>query len=117
MSNHVDVPLKRPFPGHEGQVTKIVLREPNGDEFFMLGAPQSWVRAGEGMALVDDEKVIRAYVVRCMVSPDPVLAFAQMGVLDAMAVKDAMLGFFIDVASAAPLPATKSSNSTSSPTT
>lgn len=54
MSYTIDVPLKKPFPGHDGQVTKIVLREPTGSEFFMLGEPQSWVRAGGGMALVDD---------------------------------------------------------------
>lgn len=117
MRNQVNVPLKRPFPGHDGQVTEIVLQEPTADDFFALGAPQTWVRAGEGMALVDDEKVIRAYVVRCMLKPDPVLAFSQMSVVDAIAVKDAVIGFFTDVAPAAPSPATKSSNSTSSPTT
>jgi hypothetical protein len=117
VSNTIDVPLKKPFPGHDGQVTKIVLREPTGSEFFMLGEPQSWVRAGGGMALVDDEKVIRAYVERCIVQPDPVLAFSQMGVLDAKAVKEAMLSFFIDAESSAPSPATKSSQSETSQTT
>ena len=117
MSNTTDVPLKKPFTGHNGMVTKIVLREPTGDEYFSLGDPQSWVKAGGGMALVDDQKIIRDYVLRCMVEPDPILAFGQMGVLDARAVKEAMLGFFTDAESSAPSQETESSRSETSPTT
>jgi hypothetical protein len=90
-----DVPLKRPFDdGKGGKVTKIVLQEPAGADYFALGAPQTWVRAKGGMALVDNDEAIRAYVERLIVEPDPLLAMQNMHVLDAVAVKDAVIGFF-----------------------
>lgn len=90
-----DVPLKRPFDdGKGGKVTKIVLQEPSGSDYFALGAPQTWVRATGGMALVDNDVAIRAYVERLIVEPDPLLAMNAMHVLDAIAVKDAVIDFF-----------------------
>jgi hypothetical protein len=90
-----DVPLEFPFDdGKGGKVTKIVLQEPSAPEFFRLGHPQTWVRAAGGMALVDNDVAIKAYTELMIVQPDPLLAMSQMGLRNAMAVKDAVLGFF-----------------------
>jgi hypothetical protein len=94
MRKRVDVPLKHPFPGHGGQVNKIVLQEPSGADFFALGEPKGWVRTGSGHALVENDQVIRAYVERCIVEPDPLLVMSQIHFLDARAVKEAVCGFF-----------------------
>lgn len=90
-----DVELKKPFDdGKGGKVTKVVLQEPSAADFFSLGAPQTWVRAAGGMALVDNDAAIRAYAERLIVQPDPLLAMHNMNVLDAIAVKEAICDFF-----------------------
>ncbi len=98
-----DVDLKKPFDdGKGGKVLKIVLQEPTAADFFTLGAPQTWVRAAGGMALVDNDATIRAYVERLITQPDPLLAMNSMHILDAIAVKEAVCDFFRE-------PATKQS--------
>lgn len=90
-------PLKKPFDdGKGGKVKKIIVEEPTAPDFFDLGAPQTWVRASGGMALVDNNEAIKAYTERLIVEPDPVLAMAQMSVRDAIAVKELVLSFFQD---------------------
>lgn len=89
------VPLKKPFDdGKGGKVTKIILQEPSAPDFFELGAPRTWVRAPGGMALVDNDQTIRAYVERLIVEPDPLLAMNNMNLIDAIAVKEAVCDFF-----------------------
>ena len=88
------IQLKRPFSGGTGPVTQVKVQEPTAGDFFMLGSPQTWVRAPGGQALVDNDAVIRAYAERLIVEPDPLLAMSQMSVLDAIAVKEAICDFF-----------------------
>jgi hypothetical protein len=89
------IPLKKPFDdGKGGKVTAIILQEPSAPDFFELGAPQTWVRSRDGMALIDNDAAIKAYVERMIVEPDPLLAMTQMGVVNAIAVKEAVLDFF-----------------------
>jgi hypothetical protein len=91
------VPLKKPFDdGKGGKVTAIILQEPSAPDFFELGAPQTWVRSRDGAMLVDNDAAIKAYTERMIVEPDPLLAMTHMGILNAMAVKDAVLDFFRD---------------------
>ncbi|NEW96645.1 hypothetical protein [Rhodopseudomonas sp. BR0G17] len=93
-AGHKRVPLKRPIKGHDGEVRALILREPRGDEVFTFGEPQTWVRAAGGMALVDNWEAIKAYADRLIVKPDPTLAQAQLSALDAIAVKEVIVGFF-----------------------
>jgi hypothetical protein len=92
----ITVPLKRPMTGAEGPVTSIELQEPSGSDYFMLGDPQTWVRSAGGMALVDNDQAIKAYTERMIIKPDPLLAMAQMSLLDAIEVKRKVLSFFQD---------------------
>jgi hypothetical protein len=88
------VQLKKPFAGAAGLVTQVKVQEPTAADYFALGAPQTWVKASGGMALVDNDQAIRAYAERLIVEPDPLLAMNHMSVLDAVAVKDAIVSFF-----------------------
>lgn len=88
------VPLKKPFQGANGLVKNIILQEPTAPDYFALGSPQTWVRSAGGMALIDNDEAIRAYTERCIVEPDALLAMANMSLLDAIAVKEAVCGFF-----------------------
>lgn len=92
------VQLKKPFEGATSVITKVIVQEPTAADFFALGAPQTWVRTSGGMALVDNDVAIRAYAERLIVEPDPLLAMKHMSVLDAMAVKDVIVGFFSEPA-------------------
>ncbi|MGC2774324.1 MAG: hypothetical protein WA418_01670 [Bradyrhizobium sp.] len=90
-----EIPLPKPFDnGKGGMVTKIVLQEPSAPDYFALGDPQTWVRASAGAALVDNDAAIKAYTERMIIEPDPLLAMSQMGLLNAIAVKRGILGFF-----------------------
>jgi hypothetical protein len=88
------VPLATPFQGHNGLVREIILREPTGDEFLTYGEPQTWVRVAGGMALIDNDQAIRAYIERLIVQPDPVLTLSQIKLADARAVRKAVIDFF-----------------------
>lgn len=90
------VQLKKPFPGADGMVTSVTLKRPTAGDYFALGHPQTWVKAAGGMALIDNDQAIRAYAERLIIKPDPLLAMASMDVLDAIAVKDAIVGFFME---------------------
>jgi hypothetical protein len=92
----ITVALKRPFEGGKGLIRNIVLQEPTAGDYFQLGAPQTWVRASGGMALVENDQAIRAYAERSIIDPDPLLAMTNMSVIDAIAVKDAIVGFFTE---------------------
>lgn len=90
-----DVPLSKPFDdGKGGKVTKIIVQEPSGSDFLRIGAPQTWVKAPGGMALVDNDDAIRTYVERAIVEPDPLLAMANLSLHDAIAVRESVLSFF-----------------------
>ncbi|WP_315734165.1 hypothetical protein [Bradyrhizobium sp. SZCCHNR1093] len=98
-----EITLKKPFAdGKGGTVTKIVLQEPSAQDFFKFGPVQTWVRAAGGMALVDEDAAIAAYTERAIIEPNPLLAMSQMSLLDAIAVREALLGFFRE---SAPAPA------------
>lgn len=117
-SDKKTVPLKRPFPGANGQmVLNVTLREPTASEVWSLGEPQTWVRAAGGMALVDNQEAISAYAERLIVDPDPLLARSMLKTIDAIAVKDAIIGFFqVEAPAASQQSATTSSSSSASST-
>ncbi|MGJ5205032.1 hypothetical protein [Bradyrhizobium sp. HKCCYLR20261] len=90
------IPLKRPIDGPKGRIAAVVLQEPASADYWILGDPRTWVKAKGGMALVDNDEVIRAYTERMIIEPDPLLAMNNLSILDAMAVKNGVLSFFED---------------------
>ncbi len=88
------VPLQDPFPGHKGDVTEIVIREPRGEDYFDLGLPYKFMQIGAEREPIDLEPVIKQYLERCIEKPEPLLAMSQLSLMDAIAVKDAFMRFF-----------------------
>ncbi|WP_316217009.1 hypothetical protein [Bradyrhizobium sp. SZCCHNS3018] len=76
-------------------MTEIVLREPSGEEYLDLGLPYRFMQIGPTREPVDIESVVKEYLQRCIVKPDPLLAMSGLSLIDAIAVKDAFMRFFI----------------------
>lgn len=111
MAKERRVPLSAPIGAHGELVKEVVLREPRASDFFSLGDPFVWAQNADGsMFPVENSEAIRAYLDRCVVSPDPLL-MGQIGLADAMAVKAAMLDFFVQARTTSTTPATSSSSS------
>lgn len=114
MTKTVTVKLKDPFPGHGGMMDEVVLREPRGRDYIELGDPVSYARADKGLIVhAENDAAIKSYIERCIVSPDALLAMANLTLVDMMSVKDALLDFFAD-ARVARLAKTSSSSSSTS---
>lgn len=102
----VIVKLKKPVTAHNELISEVVLREPRAHDFFTLGDPYVVARNDDGsMFPVEDRNIIKDYIDRCVVKPDPML-LGMIGLADAMAVKEAVLGFFVSARSTSETPAT-----------
>jgi hypothetical protein len=88
------ITLSTPITVHGGVTTQVVVREPKGKDYIELGHPTTLVRTKNGVAEVQNDDVIAAYINRC-VDVDPLLLVQQASLKDAMAIKDAVLDFFI----------------------
>lgn len=108
------IPLISPITTHEGQVTEIVLREPKAKDFFEFGEPFVRQRTAEGgdADVIEIPGVLGSYVERCMTKPGPEF-LAQVGLTDALRLRDAVMGFFGAALRAAYPSAATSSSSTS----
>lgn len=95
-AGEVRVPLSTPIKGHAGPISEVVLRAPKAADFFELGEPQVVAYGKEGLGYVaENTETVRAYIERLVIEPDAML-LAQLSLADAMKVKSAVLGFFID---------------------
>lgn len=95
MARTVAVDLIEPIATHHGPAARVVLREPNGRQYADLGDPSVYARNPDGTAyVVENPAVIAQYLEGCIVEPEPLLTLPQLGLADAMRVKDALLDFF-----------------------
>ncbi len=96
MPKTVTVELKDPFDGHGGKVTKAVVREPFGREYAQFGDPFVYARTDAKVTVsAENDIAIKNYIEHCIVEPDPLLAMSLMSLRDMMAVKEAVLDFFL----------------------
>lgn len=96
MAKEIKVPLLDPIGGHGELIREVVLREPKGSDYQSLSDPFIIARNADGSLFpVENPEIIRAYLERCIVSPDPLL-LAGLGLADAIAVKNALLSFFTE---------------------
>lgn len=110
MAKEVKVPLSEPIQGHDELIREIVLREPSAMDYYSLGDPHLYARNPDGSIVsLESGETIKAYLDRCIVSPNPILA-GQIGLADAMAVKAALLSFFETAQATSTKPATSSSS-------
>ncbi len=116
MAKTETVKLTEPVLWHDRQLTELTLREPRARDFFAFGEPMTWARTGDGNAVsVENPDVIGRYLDACIVHEGGSALLGLVGLTDAFALKDAVLGFFV-AARLASLPAdATSSSSTSTP--
>lgn len=95
MRERVTIDLKKPIEGHDGPISKIVLREPTFDEYLVHGDPYSiaYTESGTPFA-VENPEVIKRYIGICLVEPKDQALLTQAGALVARDVKNKLLGFF-----------------------
>jgi hypothetical protein len=92
---NIKIKLAKPIEGHDVKITEIEMREPNGRDFFELGEPIAWAQNKAGLAFTaDKEEVILAYAERLLVGVDPLL-LGQLSLKDAIAVRNAVVDFFV----------------------
>lgn len=106
------VDLLKPLTDHGGPVSSIIVREPKGRDFLELGMPTHAMRLPDGSIVgMEMDEVLKAYIERCA-DFNPAL-LGQMCLADSMALRDAVLSFFIAARAAISPPSLPSSSSTS----
>lgn len=99
MPKSVTIKLRNPIVGHGGQVTELIVKEPGCADLLELGEPYSLVRTPKEGAMLYNEfpEVIKAYFARCVSTPkaDALLIESQLSLVDTLAAKEGLLGFFI----------------------
>lgn len=95
MRERAIIELATPLRSPEGDVKRIVLREPTFDEYLSYGDPYSIAYTAEGVPFgVENMEVIKRYIGACLVEPKDPATLLQAGALVARDVKEKLLGFF-----------------------
>lgn len=97
MAKTKTVVLSEPIEGHDdARFSRLVFREPTYRELMALGEPTARAYdVGHGMAYsADKDEVIRQYAEKLLVEPADALLLNQLGLADALRVKEAVLDFF-----------------------
>jgi hypothetical protein len=99
MAKTVTITLRDPIIGHGGKITTVGVREPNGREYAQYGDPFVYGRTdAKVMVSAENDIAIKSYIEHCIVPPegaDVLLIMSQLSLIDMMAVKEAVLGFFL----------------------
>lgn len=91
----VTIPLAAPIVGHNGPIAQVVVKEPTGRDYFTLGEPSVWARNADGTSyVVENTEVLEKYIERCIAEPTDPLLLSQLGLADAMKIREAVLDFF-----------------------
>lgn len=103
------VNLTQPIKGHGRQeITKIVLREPKYGDFIDLGMPTTWVSLEKGGFSSETPQLLGQWIER-LADIDPNF-LAQLSLRDTLALRGAVLNFFIEAAFPAEELSTQSSD-------
>lgn len=94
MSESITITLRRCIVTHSGQVDRLTVREPRGEELFRYGEPFSVAKGENGVLMsAENDETIKKYIDACVVDVDPI-HLGQLCLADAIALKEAVLGFF-----------------------
>jgi hypothetical protein len=117
MAKTITIPLRDPIVGHGGKITSVGVREPNGREYTQFGDPFVYARTDQKvMVSAENDIAIKHYIEHCIVPPegaDVLLIMSQLSLIDMMAVKETVLGFFLGARTALFGVTASSSSSTS----
>lgn len=95
MREKLTIELANPLRSPQGDVTKIILREPTFDEYLSFGDPYSVAYTESGVPFgVENPEVIRRYMFACLVEPKDPATLQQAGASLARDVKNKLLSFF-----------------------
>ena len=95
MAKTVTVSLETPITSHNGPVTQVTIREPNGRDYIELGEPAVFAQtASKTAVLAENDTAIKGYIQRCITEPNADIVMAQVGLTDMMKIKQEILGFF-----------------------
>ena len=96
MTGNVELDLAQAVTGHGGQITRVVLRPPTARDYFALGEPSVYARNADGTIYsIEYPQIIEDYIRRCIVEPKEMeLVVGQIGLVDGMKIKEALLDFF-----------------------
>lgn len=113
--NTITVPLKRPLDVGGGKtISAVVLREPRMREYAKLGEPVVFMPDVNGRDVpIEMDEVIERYLTTLVVEPDMPALLKNLPLVDAIRVKEALLGFFMDCREEALLTPVRSSSSAS----
>ncbi len=81
-------------PKLEGELTRVVLREPKLADYMAHGEPVSAASSAGAVFPVENDAAIRGYLYACAIEPDNRAYLDNLGLADAMRVKEALLDFF-----------------------
>lgn len=94
MSN-TTITLNSPIEGGEGQIKQVVLREPKYNDLMVLGEPAAFARSEGGIVFTSEKTdIVQAYIERLLIEPQDAALLAQLGLSDALQLKEAVFGFF-----------------------
>lgn len=89
------IDLASPIMGHGEPISRVVIKEPTGRDYFALGEPAVGARNPDGTTYwVENVEVIEKYIEACVSEPSSGILLGQLCLADAMRVKDAVLDFF-----------------------
>ena len=111
MARTVTIKLLDEYLG--GEVSEVILREPTLGDFMAFGEPVSFVQRGDSLYSVENDAAIRSYLEACVLEPKTSAYLRNLGLADAMRVKEALLDFFATARRRLRPPAPSSSPSTS----
>jgi hypothetical protein len=95
MAETVTIKLRKPLRSPEGDVTRIVLREPRYSDYLTYGDPYTIAGTRDGANfMVESPEAIANYVHVCLVEPKDPAILEQGNARLARDVKEAILGFF-----------------------
>lgn len=110
MPKTTTVPLRTPIAGHGGPISQVVVKAPTLPQYMAIGEPFSAVPAPDGKTVVvENDAAIAAYAEVCIAEPQDRLLLAQVELVDAMAIKDAILDFFVEARQASRSPTSPTS--------
>src|SRR5689334_10430001 len=95
MAKEKTVTLVDPIRGHEGEIKSLRFREPKFPDLIELGEPVTFARSEAGLVFSSErDDVLQAYSERLLVEPKDPAMLQQLGLADALQVKETIHGFF-----------------------
>ena len=111
------VKLSRIYAIHDKPVGELVLKEPTFDDYLELGEPVELHQgAGGARVVVVNHEAVRGYIERSVEGIDPA-NLGLLGLADARALREGILGFFHQPATSTPPPPDSSSSTAGAPLT